>query len=100
MLQLVRAKVASMASLVTLPLLPLSVRLRPPGRAASDSTNARCLITALLPPCPVQGDEPLIEPECIDAVVQALQDSPDAVYRWAWVLLQVCCHPDKAQPAT
>lgn len=35
------------------------------------------------PLCPVQGDEPLIEPECIDAVVQALQDSPDAVYRWA-----------------
>lgn len=33
----------------------------------------------------LQGDEPLIEPECIDAVVRALQDSPDAVYRW------VCC---------
>lgn len=30
----------------------------------------------------IQGDEPLIEPECIDAVVTALQDSPDAVYRW------------------
>ncbi|PRW32681.1 3-deoxy-manno-octulosonate mitochondrial isoform A [Chlorella sorokiniana] len=31
----------------------------------------------------IQGDEPLIEPECIDAVVQALQDSPDAVYSTA-----------------
>ena len=40
----------------------------------------------MLPPpaagaCPLQGDEPLIEPECIDAVVRALQDSPEAVYR-------------------
>lgn len=31
----------------------------------------------------VQGDEPLIEPEIIDAVVQALQQSPDAVYSTA-----------------
>ncbi len=30
----------------------------------------------------IQGDEPLIDPEVIDAVVTALQDSPDAVYRW------------------
>ena len=28
----------------------------------------------------IQGDEPLLEPEVIDAVVRALQDSPDAVY--------------------
>jgi 3-deoxy-manno-octulosonate cytidylyltransferase (CMP-KDO synthetase) len=28
----------------------------------------------------IQGDEPLIEPEIIDDVVRALQDSPDAVY--------------------
>lgn len=28
----------------------------------------------------IQGDEPLIEPEIIDEVVQALQDAPDAVY--------------------
>ena len=32
----------------------------------------------------IQGDEPLIEPEIIDAVVRALQSAPDAVYR--------CCH--------
>ncbi|KAK2077217.1 hypothetical protein QBZ16_004851 [Prototheca wickerhamii] len=31
----------------------------------------------------IQGDEPLIEPETIDAVVRALQDSPDAVYSTA-----------------
>ncbi|KAL4855737.1 3-deoxy-manno-octulosonate cytidylyltransferase [Chlorella vulgaris] len=31
----------------------------------------------------IQGDEPLIEPECIDAVVRALQESPDAVYSTA-----------------
>lgn len=31
----------------------------------------------------IQGDEPLIEPEIIDAVVDALQKSPDAVYRSA-----------------
>lgn len=30
----------------------------------------------------IQGDEPLMEPENIDAVVRALQDSPDAVYRF------------------
>lgn len=30
----------------------------------------------------IQGDEPLIDPGTIDAVVTALQDSPDAVYRW------------------
>lgn len=29
----------------------------------------------------IQGDEPLIEPEIIDSVVRALQESPDAVYR-------------------
>ena len=29
----------------------------------------------------LQGDEPLIDPACIDAVVAALQGSPDAVYR-------------------
>lgn len=29
----------------------------------------------------IQGDEPLIDPEIIDAVVKALQDTPDAVYR-------------------
>lgn len=28
----------------------------------------------------IQGDEPLIEPEIIDEVVQALKDTPDAVY--------------------
>lgn len=28
----------------------------------------------------IQGDEPLIEPEIIDEVVRALQDTPDAVY--------------------
>ncbi|EFN50970.1 hypothetical protein CHLNCDRAFT_33280 [Chlorella variabilis] len=31
----------------------------------------------------IQGDEPLIEPEVIDAVVRALQESPDAVYSTA-----------------
>ena len=31
----------------------------------------------------IQGDEPLIEPETIDDVVRALQDSPDAVYSTA-----------------
>jgi hypothetical protein len=38
----------------------------------------------------IQGDEPLIEPECIDAVVTALQDSPDAVYRWVGGFGVVC----------
>lgn len=33
--------------------------------------------------CLLQGDEPLIEPEIIDEVVRALQEAPDAVYRWA-----------------
>lgn len=31
----------------------------------------------------IQGDEPLIEPEVIDAVVQALKDAPEAVYSTA-----------------
>lgn len=31
----------------------------------------------------IQGDEPMIDPETIDAVVQALKDSPDAVYSTA-----------------
>uniref|UniRef100_A0A061R8E9 3-deoxy-manno-octulosonate cytidylyltransferase n=1 Tax=Tetraselmis sp. GSL018 TaxID=582737 RepID=A0A061R8E9_9CHLO len=31
----------------------------------------------------IQGDEPLIEPEVIDEVVKALQDTPDAVYSTA-----------------
>lgn len=31
----------------------------------------------------IQGDEPLIDPDTIDAVVEALQDSPDAVYSTA-----------------
>ncbi|GAB4822245.1 hypothetical protein N2152v2_009291 [Parachlorella kessleri] len=31
----------------------------------------------------IQGDEPLIDPATIDAVVTALQDSPDAVYSTA-----------------
>lgn len=31
----------------------------------------------------IQGDEPLMEPEIIDAVVRALQESPDAVYSTA-----------------
>lgn len=31
----------------------------------------------------IQGDEPLIDPGTIDAVVKALQDSPDAVYSTA-----------------
>lgn len=31
----------------------------------------------------IQGDEPLIEPEIIDGVVEALQNSPDAVYSTA-----------------
>ncbi len=29
----------------------------------------------------IQGDEPLVDPATIDAVVTALQHSPDAVYR-------------------
>lgn len=28
----------------------------------------------------IQGDEPLIEPEIIDGVIEALQQSPEAVY--------------------
>ncbi|KAK9820542.1 hypothetical protein WJX72_011452 [[Myrmecia] bisecta] len=31
----------------------------------------------------IQGDEPLMEPEVIDDIVRALQDSPDAVYSTA-----------------
>ncbi len=31
----------------------------------------------------IQGDEPLIEPHVIDAVVQTLMNNPDAVYRYA-----------------
>ena len=30
----------------------------------------------------IQGDEPLMEPQVIDEVVRALQDTPEAVYRW------------------
>ena len=30
----------------------------------------------------IQGDEPLIEPEIIDAVVESLQNAPEAVYRF------------------
>jgi CMP-2-keto-3-deoxyoctulosonic acid synthetase len=36
----------------------------------------------------VQGDEPLLEPEIIDAVVEALQDTPDAVYSTPCTLLK------------
>eukprot|EP00899_Mesostigma_viride_P008406 jgi/Mesvir1/17567/Mv08810-RA.1 len=39
----------------------------------------------------IQGDEPMIEPEIIDAVVRALQDSPDAVYSTA------CTHLKKEE---
>jgi len=35
----------------------------------------------------IQGDEPLIEPEIVDDVVKALQDSPDAVYSTACTTL-------------
>jgi len=35
----------------------------------------------------IQGDEPLIEPEIVDAVVEALQQSPDAVYSTACTTL-------------
>lgn len=31
----------------------------------------------------IQGDEPLMEPEIIDGVVRALQDTPDCNYRCA-----------------
>lgn len=57
--------------------------------AACDLQGALLLLgpNIMPPPNSLQGDEPLIEPECIDAVVRALQDSPDAVYRWAAGLL-------------
>ena len=61
----------------------------PRPRGALHGPARRCRpLAAPLPPLTraaralPQGDEPLIEPECIDAVVRALQDSPDAVYRW------------------
>eukprot|EP00898_Chlorokybus_atmophyticus_P006030 jgi/Chlat1/6428/Chrsp45S06045 len=36
----------------------------------------------------IQGDEPLIEPEIIDEVVKALQESPDAIYSTACTSLK------------
>ena len=43
----------------------------------------------------IQGDEPLMEPEIIDGVVRALQDTPDCNYRCGWQPSLVCvtCAP-------
>ena len=38
----------------------------------------------------IQGDEPLMEPEIIDGVVRALQDTPDCNYRWFFNLRGLC----------
>lgn len=60
-----------------------AAHLHTPTPAPARTHSRMHALTPLPPtlPHPPQGDEPLIDPECIDAVVRALQDSPEAVYR-------------------
>ena len=55
-------------------------RHHPTPRQAPPGWHTPALTTLTPPPAP-QGDEPLIDPHTIDAVVRALQNAPDAVYR-------------------